>query len=102
VDDFNLIRYSDSYFDGDEENGVSTLGYLISIESTTVSWRSREQSVPTDSTIEAEYVAATEATKEIVWLRKILEYLHEKQVNSTLIVDNTFAINLAKNPRFHL
>jgi hypothetical protein len=46
-------------------------------------------------------VAIVEATKEIVWLRKILEDLQEKQVNSTLLVDNTSAIKLAKNPRFH-
>eukprot|EP00253_Pinus_taeda_P015940 PITA_15940 len=31
--------------------------------------------VPADSTVKAEYVAAAEATKEIVWLRKILEDL---------------------------
>jgi hypothetical protein len=47
-------------------------------------------------------VAVAEATKEIVWLRKILEDLQEKQVNSTpLLVDNTSAIKLAKNPKFH-
>jgi hypothetical protein len=47
-------------------------------------------------------VVAAEATKEIVWLRKILEDLQEKQGNSTpLLVDNTSAIKLAKNPRFH-
>jgi len=41
-------------------------------------------------------------TKEIVWLRKILEDLQEKQVNSTpLLVDNTSAIKLANNPKFH-
>jgi hypothetical protein len=102
VDEFNLIRYSDLDFDGDKENGVSTLGYLMSLGSTIVSWRSCKQLVPTDSTTEEEYVVATEATKEIVWLRKILEYLQEKQVNSTpLLVDNTSAIKLAKNPRFH-
>jgi hypothetical protein len=40
--------------------------------------------------------------KEIVWLGKILEYLQEKQVNSTpLLVDNTFAIMLFKNTKFH-
>jgi hypothetical protein len=75
LDDFNLIKYSDSDFDGDKENGISTLGYLISLGSTTVSWRSRKQSVPTDSTTKAEYVAVAEATKEIVWLRKILKDL---------------------------
>jgi hypothetical protein len=67
-----------------------------------LSWRSCKQSVPIDSTTEEEYVEAAEETKEIVWLRKILEVLQEKQVNSTLLlVENTFAIKLAKNPRFH-
>jgi hypothetical protein len=47
-------------------------------------------------------VAVVEVTKEIVWLRKILEYLQEKQVNYTpLLVDNTFAIKLSKKPIFH-
>lgn len=67
-----------------------------------VTWRSKKQTVPTDSTTEAEYVAAAQATKEIVWLRKILDDLQEKQTTSTpLLVDNNFVIQLAKNPRFH-
>eukprot|EP00253_Pinus_taeda_P001630 PITA_01630 len=75
VGDFNLIGYSDSDFDGDKETGASTSGYAMSLGSGAVSWRSCKQSVLADSTTEAEYVAATEATKEIVWLKKILEYL---------------------------
>ena len=102
VDDFSLIGYSDSDFDGDKETGVSTSGYAMSLGSGAVSWRSHKQSVPADSTTEAEYVAAAEATKEIVWLRKILEDLQVKQVQSTLLmIDNTSAIKLAKNPKFH-
>ena len=102
VDDFKLIGYSDSDFDGNKEIGVSTSGYTMSLGSTAVSWRSHKQSIPTDSTTEAEYVAAAEATKEIVWIRKILEDLQEKQENSTpLLIDNTSTIKLAKNPRFH-
>eukprot|EP00253_Pinus_taeda_P029118 PITA_29118 len=102
VDDFSLIGYSDSDFDGDKETGVSTSGYAMSLGSGAVSWRSRKQSVPADSTTEAEYVAAAEATKEIVWLRKILEDLQVKQVQSTpLMIDNTSAIKLAKSPKFH-
>eukprot|EP00253_Pinus_taeda_P035688 PITA_35688 len=57
---------------------------------------------PVDTTTEAEYVAIAEATKEIVWLRKILEDLQVKQVQLTpLMIDNTSAIKLAKNPKFH-
>eukprot|EP00253_Pinus_taeda_P026117 PITA_26117 len=96
----SLVRDID--FDGDKETGLSTSGYAMSLGSGPVSWRSRKQSVPADSTIEEEYVVAAEATKEIVWLRKILEDLQVKQVQSTpLMIDNTSAIKLAKNPKFH-
>ena len=78
VEDFKLIGYIDSDFDGDKETRVSTLGYKMSLGSTTISRRSCKQSIPVDSTTEEEYVAAAEATKEIVWFRKILEYLQEK------------------------
>eukprot|EP00253_Pinus_taeda_P014117 PITA_14117 len=89
-------------FDGDKETGVSTSGYVMSLGSRVLSWRSCKQSVPVDFTTEAEYVAAAEATKEIVWLGKILGDLQEKQVHSTpLLIDNTSAIKLAKNPKFH-
>eukprot|EP00253_Pinus_taeda_P016505 PITA_16505 len=102
VGDFSLIGYSNSDFDGDKETGVSTLGYAMSLGSGTVSWRSHKQSVPADSTIEAKYVAAAEATKEIVWLKRIVEDLQVKQVHLTpLMIDNTSAIKLVKNPKFH-
>jgi hypothetical protein len=78
VDDFNLIGYCDSDFVRDKENGVSTSRYLMILGSTLVSQRSHKQSVPIDSTTKVEYVASLEATKEIVLLRKILEYLQEK------------------------
>jgi hypothetical protein len=102
VDEFNLIGYSALEFDVDKENGVSTSFYLTSLGSINFSWISHKQLVPKDSTIEEEYVASIEVTKEIVWLRKILEDLQEKQVNYTpLLVDNTFEIKLTKNPRYH-
>ena len=38
VDEFNLIGYFDSYFVGDKETRVSTLGYLMSLGLIVVSW----------------------------------------------------------------
>eukprot|EP00253_Pinus_taeda_P032296 PITA_32296 len=95
----SLVRDTD--FDGDKA-GVSTSGYVMSLGSGVVSWRSHKQSVPADSTTETEYVATTKATKEILWLRKILEDLWVKQLHSTpLLIDNTSIIKLVKNPKFH-
>jgi hypothetical protein len=68
VDDFNLIRHSNLDFDG-----VSTSCYLMSLGSETISWRSHKQSVPIDSKTKVEYVAAIEATKEIMWFKKYLK-----------------------------
>ena len=36
VADFHLTSYSDSNFDGDKDNEVSTSGYFMSIGSTTI------------------------------------------------------------------
>ena len=63
VDDFSLIGYFDSDFDGDKETRVSTSGYAMSLGSGAVSWKLRKQSVPADSTTEVEYMVAAEATK---------------------------------------
>jgi hypothetical protein len=102
VDDFKLVGHMDSYFDGDKENGVSTSGYFMNLGSIAISRRSCKQSVLVDSTTEAKYVAVADLTKEILWVRKILEDLQEKQVNATpVLIDNASAIKLAKNPRFH-
>jgi len=47
----------------------------MSLGSGVVSSRSCKQSVLANSTTEAKYVAVSEATKEIVWLKKIMEDL---------------------------
>ena len=80
VSDFHLTGYADSDFDEDKEHGVSTSGYLMNLGSEAITWRARKQYVPADHTTEAKYVAAAQATKEIIWIRKILKELQEKQM----------------------
>ena len=52
-------------------------------------------------TIEARYVAATEAGKEMIWLHGFLDELGKKQKMGILYNDNQSAIFLAKNLVFH-
>jgi hypothetical protein len=52
--------------------------------------------------MEAEYVAAAEATKDIIWLRSLLEELGLKQTKATMLyIDNKSAIHLSANPSTH-
>ena len=80
----------------------STFGYVFTLGREVVSWRSIKQSCIVDSTMEAEYVAASEATKEAVWLRKLLMELGviTKVVESMILYcDNSEVVAQAKEPR---
>ena len=77
-------------------------GYVFTIGGTAVSWISRLQRVVALSTAEAEYVALTEASKEMIWLQRLMEELGKKQESSRLYCDSQSAIHLAKNSSFCL
>ena len=53
------------------------------------------------STTEAEFIAITEACKELLWLRKFLQELGFVQDKYLLFCDNQSAIHLGKNSTFH-
>ncbi|KAA0033235.1 gag/pol protein [Cucumis melo var. makuwa] len=58
----------------------------------------------TDSTMEVEYVAACEAAKEAVWLRKLPHYLEvvpNMNLPITLYCDNSGTVANSKEPRSH-
>ena len=60
------IGYTDSDFQSDADLRKSTSGYVFTLGGVAVSWRSIKQSCIADSTMEVEYVAASEAAKEAV------------------------------------
>jgi hypothetical protein len=69
-----------------------------------VSWKSSKQEIVSDSTTEAEYIAALEAAKEGIWIRKFLsELVFFPSVSGPLDLycDNNGAIAQAKEPRNH-
>ena len=69
-----------------------------------VSWKSSKQSTVADSTTEAEYIAASDAAKEAVWIKKVITDL-EVVLSITnpvdVYCDNNGAIAQAKEPRSH-
>ena len=66
------IGYIDYDFQLDRESKMSTFRYVFTLGGGAISWRSVKQSNIADSTMEAEYIAASEAAKEAVWLKNFL------------------------------
>ncbi|KAK9211123.1 hypothetical protein WN943_000497 [Citrus x changshan-huyou] len=95
------VGYCDSDFAGDLDKRRSTTGYVFTLGGGPVSWRSILQSTIALSTTEAKYMAATEAVKEVIWLKGLLGDLGVIQENITVFCDNQSAIFLGKNQTYH-
>ncbi|RVW59323.1 Retrovirus-related Pol polyprotein from transposon TNT 1-94 [Vitis vinifera] len=96
--------YTDSDFQSDQDSRKSTSGNVFVLGGGAISWRSIKQTCVADSTMEAEYVAASEAAKETVWLRNFLLDLGvvpSVQSPITLYCDNSGAVANSKEPQSH-
>ena len=96
-----LQRYVDVDMASDRDNRRSTTGYVFTVGGTTISWVSKIQSVVALSTTEVENVAATEASKEMIWLQNFMDELGKKHDMGTLYSDSQSVIHLKKNSTFH-
>ncbi len=61
--------YTDSDFQSNIDDKKSTSRFVFIYNGSAVSWKSSKQSTTVDSTTEAEYIAALDAAKEVVWMR---------------------------------
>ena len=96
-----LQGYVDADFVGNIDSRKSTTGFVFILGGITISQASNLQKIVTLSTTEVEYVAATEAGKEMIWLRGFLDKLGKKQEMGILHSDSQSAIFLTKNSAFH-
>jgi len=71
----SLQEYVDADMVSDRDNRRSTTWYVFTVGGRTDIWVSRLQSFVALSTTEVEYVAATEASKEMIWLQRFLDEL---------------------------
>ena len=103
LEDEELIGYTDADWAGDLDDRHSTTGNIFMMGGGPVSWLSKKQAIVALSTSEAEYVALSFATQEIVWLRKLLitDLKSTSQKPTVLMEDNQGAISIAKNPVAH-
>ena len=76
--------------------------YCFSINGGAISWGSKKQELVTLSTAEAEYVAVTHASKEAIWLHRLIgDLLPEFNSSTTLLCDNQSAVQLTHSDNYH-
>ena len=95
----------EGYVDADHarcpDTRKSTLGYMFFSGTGPISWEATKQKIIAQSTAEAEYIALAEATKEAIWLRKILRDLQLAVPTVKIWEDNQACIKLVENPVHH-
>jgi hypothetical protein len=95
----NLQCFSDSDFAGDQPTGRSTSGMVCMLSGAAISWRSQRQTTVSISSTEAEIIAASEASQEILWLNGLLKGLVTLE-KPELYLDNESAVKLSHNPKY--
>ncbi|KAI5410334.1 hypothetical protein KIW84_055724 [Lathyrus oleraceus] len=99
-----LIGYTGASFQTDKDDFRSQSSYVFCLNGGAVSWKSSKQYTVVDSTIEAEYIVASSAAKEVVWIKK---FISELGIIPSIVdpiglyCDNNGAIAQAKEPRSH-
>lgn len=97
-----LYGYSDSDWGNDSNDRRSFTGWVFLLHDGAVSWQSCKQRTVALSSVEAEYMAATQATREAVWWRAFMTELGQPPSTATTVhSDSQGAIALAKNPEHH-
>ncbi|CAI7922278.1 unnamed protein product [Closterium sp. NIES-54] len=97
-----LTCYTGASFNSVKADGTSIGGYVCLFGGGAVSWRSKKQNEVGLSLCETEYMAQHHGSKEVLWLRHLLEEIGVCQKEPTVILcDNESALKLAKNACLH-
>jgi len=97
-----MYCYVDSSFADDMETMRSTSGWIVMWKGAGISFKSRLQKLISTSTQYAEYVAASECSREVMYLRMLLAELGFPQLEATIMYeDNEACIGLTKDPVNH-
>jgi hypothetical protein len=103
-EELSIKGYVDASFDTDPDDSKSQTGYMFMLNGGAVSWKSCKQDLVAQSTMESEYMAASEVASEGVWLCKFvieLGMFPSMCDPVDILCDNTAAIANTKELRAH-
>lgn len=96
-----LYGYADAIWADDRIERKSNSGRVICFNGGTISWSCNKQSIVATSSCEAEFIAISDASKEVKWLRQLLEEMNVKFDDATTMFDNNqTCIELMRDYKF--
>lgn len=104
IDDLKISCYSDADYASNRDDRISMSGLILFLGEVPILWRTCKQKCVSLSTMESEYIALTEASKELIWIIRILDEC--KNLNlfnvdlgaKVLYCDNLAAIDFSNSP----
>ncbi|UTT88830.1 hypothetical protein NDA17_004982 [Ustilago hordei] len=97
-----LVAHSDANWASDATiQRRSTSGSVALVYGNPVAWKSATQKCVSLSAVEAEFIAATEATREVLFLKQLLRSIGIATGTPTVYSDNTGCIQVSKDPAQH-
>ncbi|GJW30034.1 hypothetical protein Tco_0046909 [Tanacetum coccineum] len=98
---FDLVAYIDSDYARASLDRKSTTGGCQFLGCRLISWQCKKQTVVANSTIEAEYIAASNCCGHVLWIQnQLLDYRYNF-MQTKIHIDNESTICIVKNPVFH-
>jgi len=95
---WNITVFSDSDYAGDAETRVSVTGFCVFLLGVPICWQSKGQRSVTLSSSEAEYVALSEAAKEVKFVAQVMMSMGIPVKFPIIVrVDNVGAIFMSEN-----
>lgn len=85
--DLTMAGYADAGYLSDPHKALSQTGYVFLCGGTAISWKSTKQTMVATSTNHSEIIALFEASKECMWLRRVIQH-----------VQNTCGLNITPTP----
>ena len=96
-EDKGLVAYTDSDWAADKIQQCSITGYFFKLANSIILWRSHAQKTVALSSMEAEYMAISDCSRQVIWMKTLIKELGIKIRSIPIYGDNQGSIFIASN-----